>query len=197
MASIAGLDASSAIDAKFSSRIDRLFSKNDQDKDGTLSRSEFTSAVQKLPGQTADSTGPSGAGPSSLFNQIDSDANGSITKDELSTFQKEQVAQMRSAMLNLQEVFGGSQGGQNSYAHRGGVSGHHHGHSRHPGPLQASSSSQDTTSGAASSPTSQATDSTASPADTLMKLLDANSDGAISKGEISSFLDGIAAHIPT
>jgi len=161
MTSIASLGGASSQTDYFTNKINDLFSKADTSGDGALSLGEFSAAVKNLPGSTS-STGNND--PSSLFKAIDKNGDGSVSKDELSSYVKAQVTQAQTALLNLQELFNGTQGTQGHRRH------HHHANSLTP---------TDTT-GQSSTPTD--------PLSTLFQAIDGNSDGSVSKDELSSFL---------
>src|SRR5690348_10118484 len=89
-----------------SSRIDRLVTNNDKDGDGKLSLDEFKAIGQNSPGGSATSARSGSIDRADLFKQVDADRDGSLTKDELTAYQQEQVSAMKAAMLNLQELYG-------------------------------------------------------------------------------------------
>jgi Ca2+-binding EF-hand superfamily protein len=183
MADISSIGASSSAYASRPTRIDRLFAKADGDGDGKLSIGEFQSIGQKTPGQAATTAGADATNPADLFKKIDSDGDGSVTKDEMKTYQDQQVAQMRSAMLNLQEMFGaGSQHAMGEKAMldlKAGAPSHRHHH-------KADQATSAVANGQGTS-TADAGDST-DVVTALMKMLDTSNDGSISKDELSAFL---------
>ena len=111
-----------------------------------------------------------------MFKQIDADNDGSITKDEMKAYRDQQVAQTRTAMLNLQEMFGDQAGPKVSHGHK-----HHH----HMEATSPTTSTQDGSPGG--------TSGTADIASELMKMLDTSADGSISKDELSAFLQKMTA----
>ena len=168
-----------------SGRIQRLIGRNDADGNGTLSLSEFETMRQTLPGASASSAasaGSSAAGDATSsaadqFSQIDTDGNGQLSGSELSAYRQKQRAAANSALLNLQEVFGGGQGGQASR----GV-GHHH---RPPADAQDGDATAAT---AAASTSAGATGASGSALDSLFAQIDGDGNGAVSRGELSTFL---------
>lgn len=181
MADISSIGASSSAYAtNRMSRIDKLFAKNDRDGDGKLSLQEFSAIRQNAPSGSATTSSSSVPRAADLFKQIDADGDGSITKDEMKTYRDQQVAQMRSAMLNLQEVFG-------SVGARGGAHGSH-GHGHHHGMDQAAT--QPVATGDATTTQSAGQSDVV---DALMKMLDTSNDGNISKDELSAFLQKAAS----
>jgi Ca2+-binding EF-hand superfamily protein len=158
MTDISGLMGASAAKPSQSGRIDRLFSKLDQDNDGQLSQAEFNAIGQKLPpGQQAAAT----AKLADLFKAIDSSGDGFVSKDELTAFQQKQVAQMRDAMLSLQELLGTQGAGDASATRRR----RHHHHN-------------------ASQPSQSGTD----PISQLMGKIDTDGSGSITKDELTAYL---------
>jgi hypothetical protein len=94
----------------------------------------------------------------------------------MKAYRDQQVAQMRTAMLNLQEMFG-DQGGPKGYH---GQNHHHQTQTTSPvASVQDGSTAQ----------TSVTTD----VAGQLMNMLDTSADGNISKDELSAFLQKMTA----
>jgi Ca2+-binding EF-hand superfamily protein len=168
-----------------SGRIQRLIGRNDTDGNGTLSLSEFETLRQTLPGASAGSAasagssaaaGTSAAGTSAAdqFGQIDTDGDGQLSASELGAYRQKQRAAADSALLNLQEVFGGGEGG-----HAGRGVGRHH---RPP----ADAPNGDAT--AATVAASASADASGSALDSLFARIDGDGNGAVSRNELSTFL---------
>lgn len=80
---------------------DKMFQKADVNGDKGISLEEFTEVGKKLPG------GGQAKDASELFSKIDTDGNGSLTKDEMKTFEDRMSSQMQSMMLQMQEKMSG------------------------------------------------------------------------------------------
>jgi Ca2+-binding EF-hand superfamily protein len=150
-----------------------LFAAIDADGDGQISPNELTAFGQNLPGSltsgisgaastasgnTANAAATSangGVGSSSLFSQIDSNGDGTISQDEWTAYGNKLSASNNASLLQAQE---GSNGAGRAHHH------HHHG------------GGGGGSSGASSS--SQSTDPTAA-----FNQLDTNQDGSISAQE--------------
>lgn len=185
---------------RISSRIQSYVSRTDQNADGQISLGEFNAAGQNLPSGSASSTDPaasvsttgtaaSGASSgsatdrSALFGQIDKDGDGQLSTTELTSYRQQQVSAARSALLNIQEVFGSGSKGSDSGSgevRRGGH--HHHGH------RAASTGAEASTGPTASTSVTASAAASSNPLDALFKSLDGNGDGSVTKDEVSSFL---------
>lgn len=87
---------------------DKMFQKADANGDNGISLEEFQSAGKKMPiGKGGD-----GAKAAEAFGKIDTDGNGSLSKDEMSAFGDKMSSQMQSMMMKMQEMMsGGGMGG--------------------------------------------------------------------------------------
>lgn len=194
-ASVGG--SNSAYVSSTSRKADRVIARADQNGDKQISLSEFNSIGQNLPGSSASSaasttstpaTSASAASPASvadrsaLFGKIDTNADGQLSKDELSAYQQQQVTATRGALLNLQEVFGD---GSDSGGQAGGVGQARRGHHHHA--TQASTTDGSDVTGQ-SSATASSTGNPTDPVSAFFSAVDGNSDGSISKAELSSFV---------
>lgn len=97
-ATFAGFNASRAAD--------QLMSKGDANTDGALSFDEFNALDQSSATQQAGGT-VGAKGMSDLFKAIDTDSDGSLTKDELTSFGQKLSDRMRTAMFEAQASAGG------------------------------------------------------------------------------------------
>ena len=201
MSSTASVGGSNSAYAYSTSRkVDRLISRADQNGDGQISLNEFDNVGQNLPvaSATSSTSGTSATGASAattsatdratLFGQIDTNGDGQLSSDELSTYKQQQVTAARGALLNLQEVFGGASG---SGGRTDGVGHAHRGHHQHAAPTQATDGSGTASQGDATGQVDAATASTGAPTDPVsafFSAVDTNSDGSISKSELSSFV---------
>jgi Ca2+-binding EF-hand superfamily protein len=87
---------------------DKMFQKADANGDSGISLAEFQSAGKKLP----IGSGGDNAKSAEAFGKIDTDGNGSLSKDEMSAFGDKMSSQMQSMMLKMQEMMsGGGAGG--------------------------------------------------------------------------------------
>jgi Ca2+-binding EF-hand superfamily protein len=136
----------------------RVVAKGDSDGDGQLSQAEFTTLRQNVPGGNNGSAGAA-SDAASLFQQIDTDGNGQASKSELSAFDQKLMDNLKSALLQLQELHGGGSS-QGTDAGDG---------------TQAASGASGQAGGA-------------SPVDQLFASLDTNKDGSISADEFKAAL---------
>ncbi len=91
----------------FSAMREKLFQKSDSNGDQALSLQKFQETGKNMPmgkGMSADKA-------KEAFARIDSDGNGSLSKDEMRSFGDKMSSQMQSAMINIQAMMGGQQGG--------------------------------------------------------------------------------------
>jgi Ca2+-binding EF-hand superfamily protein len=92
---------------------DKMFQKADANGDSGISLEEFQSAGKKMPiGKGID-----GAKSTEAFGKIDTDGNGSLSKDEMNAFGDKMSSQMQAMMTKMQEMMsggglGGMMGGQ-------------------------------------------------------------------------------------
>lgn len=172
MSSVSGFSGLSALQAQLSGRIDRAFSKADTNSDAKLSLDEFLGAGQNVPGGSENAAASANSAErtarrTELFKKMDADGDGSVTKDEMTSFTDQLVNQMKTALLALQDIQNmGAQGAQRKKGH------HHHG----PQSLMDVLSQSGNGNGSAVS------------ADDIMKKLDSSGDGVISKDELASYL---------
>lgn len=82
------------------SQLKQLFGTADKDKNGSLSQTEFSSAVQGI-------SGLSGTNPATLFSQMDANRDGQLSSTELSAGLK--LAQtVQDALTKAQDILSGS-----------------------------------------------------------------------------------------
>lgn len=162
----------------------------DTDKNKGVSLDEFAKLLQggqNVPGATgasATSVTPSDD-TKAKFAKIDTDQDGSLTKDEINTYNQQLVQQLQAALVDLQQMYGAGQTGNPQ-------SGGHHKH----GGLADKLSAIDTNSDSSVSKDeltaffaakSGDTTGAASRAAQVFAKADTNNDGALSKDELSAF----------
>jgi Ca2+-binding EF-hand superfamily protein len=87
---------------------EKMFAKADANGDQAISFEEFEKAGKKLPGGIAGSAGNAREGSSKdVFGKIDTDGNGSLSKDEMKSFGDRMSSQMQGMMISLQAMMGG------------------------------------------------------------------------------------------
>jgi Ca2+-binding EF-hand superfamily protein len=90
----------------FSAMKEKMFQKADSNDDKAISFEEFQSAGKNMPmGKTGGTDKAKEA-----FGKIDSDGNGSLSRDEMSALGDKMSSQMQGMMLNMQSMMGGSGG---------------------------------------------------------------------------------------
>jgi Ca2+-binding EF-hand superfamily protein len=91
----------------FSAMKEKMFTKADANKDNEISFEEFQKAGKNMP------TGKSGSADKTkeAFSKIDTDSNGTISKDEMSSFGDKMSSQMQDMMLSLQAMMSSKGGG--------------------------------------------------------------------------------------
>jgi Ca2+-binding EF-hand superfamily protein len=91
----------------FSAMKEKMFTKADANGDNGISLEEFQKAGKNMPG------GKSGSADKTkeAFGKIDTDSNGSISKDEMSSFGDKMSSQMQDMMLSLQAMMSSKGGG--------------------------------------------------------------------------------------
>ena len=105
-----------------SNDFEQVFNRLDTNQDGRVSQAEFLAAGQNMPtGQAEATETPNGADRNAwsasrrnLFKAMDTDGDGSISKQEAAAFNAQKTA-ARAALLSVQEQFGNGQhaaGGQ-------------------------------------------------------------------------------------
>ncbi|MCA0406994.1 MAG: EF-hand domain-containing protein [Proteobacteria bacterium] len=163
--------------------------KSDKDKSGGVSLGEFSELLQggkNLPGSkdaSATSVTPTEA-TKAKFAKIDTDANGSLSAEEVNAYNQQLVQQLQAALVDLQQMYGAGQNG----AQQGG----HHKHGGLADKLSAidtngdSSVSKDELSAFFAAQSGNAT-SAANRASQIFAKADTNNDGALSKDELSAF----------
>lgn len=192
---------------------DKLFQKADTDKNDAISLDEFISAGKKVPG---GKKGPATGGidesrAKELFSKIDTNADGSASKDEVSAFQQKLVNELQAAMTQLQELLGkellgnsGQKPDENAIKDKGG---HHH-HAPPPplsevfGKIDADSNSTISKSEftdfgktiGAFGKTIGADDAKSTErSEKLFAKIDTNADGSLSQDEVSVFDESMKA----
>lgn len=161
----------------------------DKDKSNGVSLDEFASLVQggqKVPGSSsgsATSVTPSDE-TKAKFAKIDSDSNGSLSKDEINSYNQQLVQQLQSALLDLQQMYGagGSQGAGHKHHKQGGLA-------DKPSAIDTNSDnsvSKDELTAFFAAKSGDATGA-AARADAIFAKADTNNDGALSKDELSAF----------
>jgi Ca2+-binding EF-hand superfamily protein len=86
---------------------EKMFQKADGNGDQALSLEEFQQTGKNMPmGKSL-----SGDKAKEAFGKIDSDGNGSLSKDEMKAFGDRMSSEMQGAMVNLQAMMGGGAGG--------------------------------------------------------------------------------------
>jgi Ca2+-binding EF-hand superfamily protein len=83
---------------------DKMFQKADVNGDKGISIEEFLEAGKEMPGGKG---GVDDANAREAFGKIDSDKNGSLSQEEMSTFFDKLSSQMRGAMIDMQASMGG------------------------------------------------------------------------------------------
>lgn len=178
-----GTNTTSLLSGAISAFRDKLFKKADSNQDGGITLDEFLSAGQNLPSGSSSSANTDKA--KALFSAIDTDQNGSLSKDEVDAFTQKLIDQASAALTQLQQLFGN---GAN------GAQGHHH-HHGHPSLTSAFDKIDADQSGAISQ--SELTDfftakdpndpNAAEKAADLFAKIDTDGDGSLSKDEIAAF----------
>ncbi|GGE35606.1 hypothetical protein GCM10007276_11300 [Agaricicola taiwanensis] len=77
---------------------DRIVGKADGDQNGSLSSAEFAAGLQGVPGMSMSDNSIA-----KLFGDIDADRDGSLNKEELTSYLDKLADGVRSAMLSAQE----------------------------------------------------------------------------------------------
>jgi Ca2+-binding EF-hand superfamily protein len=166
----------------FSAIREKMFSKADGNNDQKLSVDEFQSVGQNLP------IGKMGSAEKTkeAFAKIDSDSDGSISKEELKTFSDQLSSQMRSVMIEMQAMMSEGAGARTKDGK--------------PDPMAMFGKADSDSSGSVS----RSEFDNAKKNDPLSKLLemlgggseedtfasiDSDSDGEISKSELKSFAE--------
>jgi Ca2+-binding EF-hand superfamily protein len=91
----------------FSAMRERMFTKADGDASGAVSLEEFQKAGQSMPGGQMRSAEKA----KEAFGKIDTDGNGSLSREEMDTFSTRMSSQMQDMMLKMQQMMGGAGGG--------------------------------------------------------------------------------------
>jgi Ca2+-binding EF-hand superfamily protein len=191
MSTISGVGGtSSAWSATASSRAsamrEKMFAKVDSDGSGSVDQTELQSMLDHISSKTGTSAGSA----TDLLSKMDSDGSGSLSQTELEAGMKDLMPAPSSTISFAQQRGGDMQGDGPP-----------------PGGMPPPSAGASSSSGTAASTSSSSTSSTSfDPLDTnedgvvsaqeraagdlkdLMKALDGNSDGNVSKSEIGSFL---------
>lgn len=162
----------------FSAMRDKMFQKADGNGDQALSLEEFQSAGKSLPMGKSQSAEKS----KEAFGKIDTDGNGSLSKDEMNAFGDKMSSQMQSMMISLQSMSGGGMGGQKAGA--GGLDidalfG------KADGDKDGAVSREEFTKAREANPMSQMMGN--SEEDDAFGQIDADGDGSLSKDEVSAF----------
>lgn len=160
-------------------------SRNDKDKSGGVSLDEFSSllqAGQNLPGSSGTSATSAAASDATKAKlaKIDTNQDGSISKDEANAYAQQLVQQLQAALVELQQAYGaGQQGSQHKHASLSS---------------QFSAIDTNTDSGISKdeltaffAAKSGSETSAAARANQLFAKADTDNDGALSKEELSAF----------
>lgn len=98
---ISGLMAGTGGMPNLSAMRDKMFQKADANNDKGISLEEFTEVGKNLPG------GGQAKEASEIFGKIDTDGNGSLSKDEVKAFENRMSSQIQAMMLQMQEMMSG------------------------------------------------------------------------------------------
>lgn len=119
MSSIFSANVFSAKKPDFTAVRAKLFEKADKDKSGGLSLDEFMPGGQEVPGKN-DTPATSASGlekKKALFAKIDTNGDGSLSKDELNAYDSKVTADLQDAMTKLQEALQGTQARRKKHGH--------------------------------------------------------------------------------
>lgn len=157
--------------------------KTDKDKSGGVSLDEFSSflqAGQKVP-SAGTSTATSTEAAKARFDKIDSNADGSLSADEVNTYNQQLMSQIQAALVELQQTYGAgnAQGGQ----HRKSLTEKFASIDTN---ADSAISKDELTAYLSARPGADAT-AAAQRADKLFSKIDTNNDGSLSKDEVSAF----------
>jgi Ca2+-binding EF-hand superfamily protein len=204
MSTISGVGGtSSAWSATASSRAsamrDKMFAKVDSDGSGSVDQTELQSMLDHISSKTGTSVGSA----ADLMSKMDSDGSGSLSQSELESGMKS-LMPPPSSTVSFAQQRGGTSGGDGTQGAAppdgpppGGMQ---------PPPSEAVSSANGAGSSTSSSSTNydpldtnqdgvvSAQERAAGDLKDLMKALDGNGDGSVSKSEIGSFLSQLQSN---
>lgn len=111
MSSIFSVNSFSTRKPDFTALRDKLFKKADKDQNGGISLEEFMPGGQKIPGKndTPATSAPGQELKKALFAKIDTNGDGSLSKDEVDAFDAKASREFQDAMTKLQELLTGAQ----------------------------------------------------------------------------------------
>lgn len=103
-APLVAASAGSALIGAFSALRDRLFTKTDTNKNGSVSLDEFLSSGKNLPSGSSASAKSDKA--KAFFAKVDTDSDGTLSKTEVDAYTQSLVGKFQGSLLDVQEQLG-------------------------------------------------------------------------------------------